>query len=273
MWKPEDGTQNELTGFDASLKPNNLSMRKRREVRMNTDSPFEDETPCEALDTAKKILVELESLRESKVDPLDLGYRSKVPFKAMVLAQSLLWRSSELGRGALQAASIDSALSVFILVRSIMETSALMSKLADCTDKATSKKSIKEIDEPIMRILMSNRSGFGDGIYSATNILTVIDKINERMPGVRNRYDDLSEVAHPNWQGTLGLFSSANSESVLSQFGRYIGADQHIFHQSYRDIGMGLTHFLLEFSRFIDCFESFGEKCESFMNVQEGEGS
>lgn len=51
------------------------------------------------------------------------------------------------------------------------------------------------------------------------NILTMIDHVDKEVPKFRAIYDRLSEIAHPNWRGTLGFFSSSNREELTTTLG------------------------------------------------------
>jgi hypothetical protein len=48
----------------------------------------------------------------------------------------------------------------------------------------------------------------------------MLDRMDKQFPGVRERYDELSEFAHPNWGGVSGLFSIIDRETRTAKFGR-----------------------------------------------------
>ena len=48
----------------------------------------------------------------------------------------------------------------------------------------------------------------------------MIDHMNRQFPGVRARYDELSETAHPNWSGVFGLFAMIDHDAYTAHFGR-----------------------------------------------------
>jgi len=43
-------------------------------------------------------------------------------------------------------------------------------------------------------------------MFTALNILTVIDKLSKYIPNLRDTYDHLCEYAHPNYDGLTGLY-------------------------------------------------------------------
>ncbi|MBT6227820.1 MAG: hypothetical protein HOI47_14335 [Candidatus Scalindua sp.] len=44
--------------------------------------------------------------------------------------------------------------------------------------------------------------------------MTFIDKVDKENPGFRKMFDELSEMAHPNWAGTLASYGRFNSETI-----------------------------------------------------------
>jgi hypothetical protein len=51
----------------------------------------------------------------------------------------------------------------------------------------------------------------------------MIDHMDRQFPGVRARYDELSEFAHPNWSGVFGLFAIIDRQTCTARFGRGLG--------------------------------------------------
>jgi hypothetical protein len=94
----------------------------------------------------------------------------------------------------------------------------------------------------------------------AFNIVTLIDHMDRTIPGVRARYDHLSEFAHPNWSGVSGLFSSPDHAKYTTQFGRglrtpnnrkemasnLLVASLDLFESAYNSISDTLPEFLAE---------------------------
>jgi hypothetical protein len=66
------------------------------------------------------------------------------------------------------------------------------------------KLSPKDLNEVLMRMLAGSRL-WDDG-PKALQILSCIDRMDKKVPGVRKSYDVLSEIAHPNWRGVFGMY-------------------------------------------------------------------
>ena len=88
----------------------------------------------------------------------------------------------------------------------------------------------------------------------------MIDHMDRQFPGVRARYDELSEFAHPNWSGVSGLFSANDRANYVTNFGRglpssstpkklalnSLNASLEIFEHAYNSISDLLPAFLGE---------------------------
>jgi hypothetical protein len=48
----------------------------------------------------------------------------------------------------------------------------------------------------------------------------MIGHMEKQIPGVQERYNQLSEFAHPNWSGVLGLYSVTDRSAYITTFGR-----------------------------------------------------
>jgi hypothetical protein len=54
----------------------------------------------------------------------------------------------------------------------------------------------------------------------ATNIMTQLDRLTKTVPGLREVYDQLSEITHPNGLGTVGYFTELDPEIGVTHFRR-----------------------------------------------------
>lgn len=82
----------------------------------------------------------------------------------------------------------------------------------------------------------------------AINILTVLGKCDKRYPGLMKLYDDLSESAHPNYEGLLRGYSTTDYEAYETTFSNRwmeLHGERHldrmmmcmeVFHHEYNDV-------------------------------------
>ena len=170
----------------------------------------------QSLAEAERNLSRVASSRPSHIRIVDIGVWSKGPYKALVVRGGLLWRSEEIGRNAIRAFTENDRATAILLTRSIIENAALHWRLAAVlTDR---KQMLKEgLDEVLMKMLMGWK---GDADFPAAfNVLTMIDHLDRQVEGVRAAYDQLSEVAHPNYGGVHGLFARVREEEFTTDFG------------------------------------------------------
>jgi len=80
------------------------------------------------------------------------------------------------------------------------------------------KLSPKDLNEVLMRMLAGSRL-WDDG-PQALQILSCIDRMDKKVPGVSKSYDVLSEIAHPNWRGVFGMYSKTDEAKFTAHFGR-----------------------------------------------------
>ena len=91
-----------------------------------------------------------------------------------------------------------------VLTRAVVETVAVTFNLHKHLLEFLNSKDLDRIDDFVSRGLVGERRT--DAALAATNVLTLIDHVEKRIPGFRKSYDGLSEFAHPNWSGGLGAF-------------------------------------------------------------------
>jgi hypothetical protein len=76
-----------------------------------------------------------------------------------------------------------------------------------------------------MRLLMGSKVDT-DILPPSVNVLNFVDRVDRDIPGFRHQYDRLSEIAHPNWAGTVFLFSKTESGGIAN-FGEHSRSADH----------------------------------------------
>jgi hypothetical protein len=71
-----------------------------------------------------------------------------------------------------------------------------------------------------MRLLMGSKVDT-DILPPSVNVLNFVDRVDRDIPGFRHQYDRLSEIAHPNWAGTVFLFSTPDLRRGVANFGEH----------------------------------------------------
>jgi hypothetical protein len=186
-----------------------------------------------SVDEAKAIVASLAEALPEKLSVASLGVMEKAPFQLLSIREPLIWRTEELSRCALKALEAGDLTVAASLARSVAESVAVVWRLAKIIEKPFVPS---QANEDLMNIFGASRTL--DNSRYRYQILNLIDQVNKDVPGARSMYDDLSEIAHPNWEGVAGLYSKLNRD----------GKDEH-FHKLRR------TQTAILLSTFLQLFE------------------
>lgn len=156
----------------------------------------------------------------SRTDPAQVSLISKAPFKALQIREALLYRVTDLADASCGLVDAMNLVSAACITRAFQETLAALFYINRKVKKAISDKDITTLDDTLMKSLLGAKNN--PDICDPINVLTMIDKVEKEIPGFRNVYDNLSELSHPNWAGTLGIYSKINQEELWVDFGRNI---------------------------------------------------
>ena len=176
---------------------------------------FEDD-----LATAKEMTQRLSQSLPELIDVAALGVRSKAPYQLLVVREALIWRTEELARNACNSLECEDLAVAAILTRSITENAALTWKLKEIQDKRAGK-SPEELNTALMRALAGSTTW--EEAPAPYNVLSCLDALTKTIDGARQTYESLSEFAHPNWRGVLGLYSKTDREKFITYFGHGLG--------------------------------------------------
>lgn len=157
------------------------------------------------------------------VDVAALGVKSMAPFQLLCTREALIWRTEELARSACDALERDDFAVAAILTRAITENAALTWKLMDVLD-ARGKYHPQQLNDLLLRLLAG--SGKWAEAPKPVHVLDCLRNMDKKVPGVLSTYESLSEIAHPNLWGVVGLYSKTDEPNFTTYFGRGLrGAD------------------------------------------------
>jgi hypothetical protein len=166
---------------------------------------------------AREFANRLRDCLPKSVDVAALGVMQKAPFNLLCAREALIWRTEELARNACDALERDDFTAAAILVRAITESAALAWKLMELLDDRQ-RYSTSELGDLLMNVLVSSKKW--PDFPQPFNVLTCVDRLDKQVSGVRAAYDNLCEIAHPNWSGTLGMYAMTDKEQFVTHFGR-----------------------------------------------------
>jgi len=160
------------------------------------------------------------SRRMARIEPVEWHCIFKLPFEVEYLRESLVYRLFELISAGVALLDADNFLGSVISSRSAQETVSALSYIDELIDYSLKHREVSHLREMSHR-LMFGRHNSELGIEKI-NILTLISKVDRRLPGFEKHYFALSEYAHPNWSGAMGLFAETGGKDIRVDFGRYI---------------------------------------------------
>jgi len=174
-------------------------------------------------------------------------YKWKAPFRAWTLREAVFWRLHDLMTQSYALHQQGHSLGARILLRSGFETLATLIHLNQLTQKVLDGQlNFHVFGEKTSTLLLGSRNS--EHGPRSLNIVTVLDKCEERYPGLKKLYADLSESAHPSHEGLCLGYSKidhAEYETKFSNRWMSIYGDQHLgsmelcmstFHDEYNDV-------------------------------------
>jgi hypothetical protein len=158
----------------------------------------------------------------------------KMVWKITSTYQCLIRRTIEAADGMRAAWNVGNLLTAITMGRSLIETGAVVRSLTDSIKNAVERSDVDALDQAVMHATFStmNDAHLAERPeYKATRILKLIDIMDESLfgdnaPKLRDAYRFLSEFAHPNFSGTVGLYS--NSDGYRIEFGNTAEKKQYV---------------------------------------------
>jgi hypothetical protein len=147
--------------------------------------------------------------------------RSKIAWKLAVHQHGLLHRLIALMDGAAVAWNNRCTLSAILTARALMETTAVMSALADRVADLLANEDLSALDALAEHGTFSSRDieWLKEAPEAkAVNVLTYIDRFDKRAEGFRGHYDILSERCHPNAFGHTFMFAKLDQSNGSVRF-------------------------------------------------------
>jgi hypothetical protein len=168
----------------------------------------------------------LATLKASLCTSVDIGglytrnpvaHKWKAPYRSLCLRESVAWRTQDLLEQSLLLHDLHHSLGARILLRSALETVAVLIYLNQLTRKVISGDlNFHDFSETTSILLLGSRDGSTP--RKSLNILTIIEKCDARYPGIKELYASLSESAHPNYEGTSIGYSDTDPKKHLTTF-------------------------------------------------------
>lgn len=145
------------------------------------------------------------------------AHKWKAPFRSMSLREAIFWRVHDLFQQSFVLHLGGHGLGARILLRSALETMAMLIYLNQITAKVLDGSlDFHAFSDKTIQLLLGSRDG-STGVTSI-NILTALDKCEKRYPGMKTMYERLSESAHPNFEGISAGYSQIDHANYVTTF-------------------------------------------------------
>ena len=146
-----------------------------------------------------------------------IAHKWKAPLRCFVLRETILWRMHDLLSQSYMLHSKNHALGARILLRSSVESLAILIYLNQLIGKVLNQKlDFHEFSDKTSALLLGSKNQ--STMHTSINIMTVLKKCDEKYPNILNSYSAFSESAHPNFEGLCFGYSTSNSESRTTTF-------------------------------------------------------
>jgi hypothetical protein len=180
-----------------------------------------------------------------------VAYKWKAPFRAWMLREAVFWRVQDLMAQSYALHQQGHCLGARILLRSGLESVATLIYLNQIMEQVLEGKiKFHVFDEKTTKLLLGSRNN--DEGPQSINILTVLGKCDKRYPGLEKLYADLSESAHPSYEGLCQGYSKIDHNEYETNYSnrwmelygdRHLGSMQlcmAIFQHEYDEVWPGL---------------------------------
>jgi hypothetical protein len=146
-----------------------------------------------------------------------IAHKWKATFRGLLLREAVFWRLEDLLRQSYALHQQGHALGARILLRSALETLAVLIYLNQLTESVTAGTlNFHTFSDKTATLLLGSRNDMTD--HKSINIQTVIEKCHRQYDFIAKFYADLSECAHPNHEGLIMGYSKPDPEKLIENF-------------------------------------------------------
>jgi len=232
------------------------------------------------MDEIRENLELLESNLPKRVDGWALSQMSKLPFKVLVYREALAWRMAELSRAAFEEFGKDRIAAAIVLTRAAVETSAALWYLCGKVEASVESAEVGDIDDYLMKMNMGIATDpptdpeTGEAVTPRpTKIGKFLNSVDKDIDGFNRQYGYLSEYAHPNWAGTVYLYSKLDKENAVADFGQNIRKPDGTKVIGVGNLSVALQMFERSYNRVSDIIPEFTKLCEERLKKAAGSAS
>lgn len=144
-------------------------------------------------------------------------YKWKAPFRCWTLREAAFWRTHDLMSQSYALHQQGHGLGARILLRSGFETLATLIYLNQLLQRVVDGSlNYHAFGESTSVLLLGSRNSSTQ--HKSLNIMTVLEKCDKRYPGILGLFAELSESAHPNYEGLCSGYSKIDHDEYETMF-------------------------------------------------------
>ena len=160
-----------------------------------------------------------------------VAHKWKVTYQSLCLRETVAWRFNDILKQSWMLHENDHALGARILLRSSLETIAILVFLNQLTEDVVGGAiNFNDFMKKVLSLLTGSRDGSTD--QKSTNIITIFEKCEKKHAGIVKMYAWLSESAHPNYEGMRVSYSSTDPEKMVTTFANHTN---ELYSKMYED--------------------------------------
>lgn len=150
----------------------------------------------------------------------EIAHKWKATFRSLLIREAVHWRVTDLLQQSYDLHRMDHSLGALILLRSALETLATLIYLNQQTAAVLGGSvTFDDFQKMTERLSMGSKNNMNE--REAVNILTVLRHCARRYDWIETFYADLSECAHPNYEGLLMGYSRVDRENHVENFSNH----------------------------------------------------
>jgi hypothetical protein len=217
------------------------------------------------IDEIRRRLGSLDSNLPEQLDAFALSPDSKLPSKVCRYRESLLWRIAEIGRAAFDELEKNRLVAGIVLVRAAIETSAALWYLRSKVDDAIKSNDIGDIDTYLVKLNVGIATAppkLEEGDFPRpVKVGKFLEEVDKAIEGFSVQYGVLSEFAHPNWAGTVFLYSKYDPKNLTIEFGQNLRGAEQAKGIGVTSLHTALRFFEVTYNNLTDSMPVFVELC------------
>src|SRR5215216_429703 len=200
------------------------------------------------------------------VDPLailtseNILATAKAPYIALCFRESQAWRIEEFSRAACDMFERSDVVVGISNARHAAECSAAVWYLMKLMNDSIEQGVAADLYDKLVRLQVGFKNNAE--MPEAINVLTMLRKVDKKIPGFYRAYESLSEFAHPNWSGSAGVYSKRDETTLITHFARDIRETSYALDLGLDCLIGSLEIFEMCYNRVGDLLRAFTDSCE-----------